>query len=170
MLRFARVFAALALLLAPAATRAGEPLAEDARADRVLVEKKERRLTLLQDGKVLKTYRVALGRNPEGAKREQGDGKTPEGLYAIAGRKLDSAYHRALRVSYPSPADVARARAQGVSPGGDIMIHGIENGLGWIGSLHTASDWTDGCIAVTDEEIEEIWRVVPDGTPVEIRP
>ena len=169
--RAKRMRAALLVVVASSWSSAtAGSLAADVVADRVLVEKAERRLTLLKAGQVLKTYKVALGRSPEGPKRQQGDGRTPEGTYAIAGRKADSTFHLALRISYPSASDTTRARAEGAEPGGDIMIHGIKNGFGWIGSLHTTYDWTEGCIAVTDEEIEEIWRAVPDGTPVEIRP
>ena len=138
-------------------------------ADRVIVEKARRQLHLLASGKVLRTYRVALGRNPVGAKTQEGDGKTPEGIYVIDTRKKQSGYHRALHISYPSAADVDRAQRAGVKPGGDIMIHGIRNGLGWVGSLHRVTDWTLGCIAVTNQEIEEIWTAVPDGTPIELR-
>ena len=152
------------------ARKAETPLAKGAVADCVLVEKAERRLTLFHGEGVLKTYRVALGREPVGPKQREGDGRTPEGSYVIAGRKADSAFHRALRISYPNQGDLARARAAGQPPGGDIMIHGLKNGLGWLGPLHTSSDWTEGCIAVTNEEIEEIWEAVPDGTAVEIRP
>ncbi len=147
-----------------------DALPNGAVADRILVEKAARTLSLFKDGAVLKSYHVALGREPVGPKEREGDGRTPEGSYVIAGRKEDSAFHRALRISYPNEADLARAQAAGESPGGDIMIHGLKNGLGWLGRLHTRSDWTEGCIAVTNEEIEEIWRAVPDSTPVEIRP
>ena len=139
-------------------------------ADRVVVEKAARRLTLLRGDSPLKEYRVALGREPVGAKQVEGDRRTPEGRYTIDWRKLDSDYHLALHISYPNAQDSARARKRGESPGGSIMIHGLPNGLGWIGSAHRATDWTDGCIAVTDAEIEEIWAAVPDGTPIEIRP
>lgn len=140
------------------------------RADLVVVEKSARRLTLHRAGAALKSYRVALGRQPIGPKRVEGDGRTPEGLYVVDGRRRDSSYHRALHISYPNVEDAARARRRGESPGGSIMIHGLPNGLGWIGSAHRATDWTDGCIAVTDSEIEEIWAAVPDGTRIEIRP
>ena len=146
------------------------PLVPNALADRVLVEKAPRRLTLLRDGTPLKIYRVALGRVPVGAKEQEGDQRTPEGSYLIDFHKQDSDFHRALHVSYPGPREVDQAAARGVSPGCDIMIHGIRNGLGWIGAFHRRTDWTAGCIAVTDFEIEEIWRAVPDGTPIEIRP
>jgi murein L,D-transpeptidase YafK len=139
-------------------------------ADKVLIEKNERRLTLISKGKVLKTYQIALGGNPNGPKERQGDNKTPEGIYRIDSRNKGSRFHLALHVSYPNEKDKKRARELGVSPGGDIMIHGIKNGFSWVGDLHTEVDWTKGCIAVTDEEIEEIDKVVPNGTVVEIRP
>ena len=142
----------------------------DARADLVVVEKARRTLTLYRGRTVLKTYRVALGRNPEGHKQQEGDGRTPEGTYVIDSRKADSRFYRALHVSYPNAEDRRRARSRGVSPGGAIMIHGLPNGWGTIGAAHRLRDWTDGCIAVTNEEIEEIWRLVPNGTRIEIRP
>jgi murein L,D-transpeptidase YafK len=146
------------------------PLPANITADRVLVEKSLRRLTLLRNGASLKTYRVALGRAPVGPKEQEGDQRTPEGIYLIDFHKEDSDYHRALHVSYPEQRDIDRAGASGVPPGSDIMIHGLPNGRGWIGAFHRRADWTAGCIAVTDFEIEEIWRAVPDGTPIEIRP
>jgi murein L,D-transpeptidase YafK len=138
--------------------------------DRIVVEKSARKMSVFDNGRKLKTYRIALGRNPVGAKREEGDQKTPEGIYKIDGRNPQSSFHLALHVSYPSDEDKARAAERGVSAGFDIMIHGIQNDLGRIGALHRLHDWTAGCIAVTDEEIEELWRVTPDGTTVEIRP
>lgn len=139
-------------------------------ADRVVIDKSARTLTLFRGRRRLKTYLVALGRNPVGKKRQAGDGRTPEGRYRIDFRKPDSAFHRALHLSYPNAADRREARRYGVAPGGDIMIHGLPNGKGSIGQAHRAQDWTEGCIALTDEEIEEIWRAVPDGTAVEIKP
>jgi len=139
-------------------------------ADRILIEKKERRLTLISKGKVLKTYKIALGGNPNGPKERQGDNKTPEGTYVIDSRNRDSRYHLSLHISYPNEKDKKRATELGVSPGGDIMIHGIKNGFAWVGDLHTEVDRTKGCIAVTDEEIEEIDKLAPNGTIVEIRP
>jgi murein L,D-transpeptidase YafK len=146
------------------------PLPSNSTADRVLVEKSVRRLTLLRNGASLKTYRVALGRAPVGPKEQEGDQRTPEGIYLIDFHKEDSDYHRALHVSYPEQRDIDRAAASGVSAGSDIMIHGLPNGRGWIGAFHRRTDWTAGCIALTDFEIEEIWRAVADGTPIEIRP
>lgn len=139
-------------------------------ADKILIEKKARRLTLYSQGKQLKSYPIALGGNPEGPKERQGDNKTPEGIYRIESRNRNSSYHLALRISYPNEQDKKRAKDRGVSPGGDIMIHGIKNGFSWVGGLHTELDWTKGCIAVTDAEIEEIDKLVPNGTAVEIRP
>ena len=139
-------------------------------ADMILIEKKERQLTLFSKGKVLKTYKVALGGNPNGPKERQGDNKTPEGTYVIDSRNKNSRYHISLHISYPNEKDKRRAKELGVSPGGDIMIHGIKNGFSWAGDLHTEVDWTKGCIAVTDEEIEELDKLAPNGTIVEIRP
>ncbi len=139
-------------------------------ADRVLIEKKERRLTLFSKGEVIKAYKIALGGNPNGPKERQGDNKTPEGTYIIDSRNRNSSYHLSLHISYPNERDKRRARELGVSPGGDIMIHGLKNGFSQVGNSHTAADWTKGCIAVTDDEIEEIEKLVPDGTAVEIRP
>lgn len=139
-------------------------------ADKILIEKKERRLTLISKDNVLKTYKIALGGNPDGPKERQGDNKTPEGTYVIDSRNYDSRYHLSLHISYPNEKDKKRAQELGVSPGGDIMIHGITNGFSKLGDSHTEVDWTKGCIAVTDEEIEEIAKLAPNGAIVEIRP
>jgi murein L,D-transpeptidase YafK len=139
-------------------------------ADHVLVLKKERTLQLLSSGKVIKAYRVALGGDPIGPKSTQGDHKTPEGTYVLDFRNAHSHFYKAIHISYPSDHDRAAARARGVSPGGDVFLHGLPNGFGYIGSAHRLKDWTDGCIAVTNDEIDEIWKTVPDGTPIEIRP
>lgn len=141
-----------------------------ARADRVVVGKAERVLRLMKGDAVLKTYRVSLGGAPVGPKQREGDQRTPEGEYRIDYRNPASSFHLALHVSYPSAADSERAQRAGVPPGGDIMIHGAPNGYGWVGRLHRFRDWTAGCVAVTDREIEEIWNAVPDGTPVLLRP
>lgn len=139
-------------------------------ADKVLIEKKERRLTLLSKGEVIKTYKIALGGNPVGPKERQGDNKTPEGTYIIDSRNGNSGFHLALHISYPNEKDKMRARELGVSPGGDIMIHGIKNGFSQVGASHAEMDWTEGCIAVTNQEMEEIYKFVPNGTIVEIKP
>lgn len=140
------------------------------RADRIVVEKSRRRLTLFRNGVAVRAYAVALGQSPVGDKVRRGDMRTPEGTYSIEARVERSRFHLALRISYPDAAHIARARALGVSPGGDIMIHGLPNGQGSVGARHREFDWTEGCIAVTNEEIEEIWRAVPLGTVIEIRP
>lgn len=135
------------------------------RVDRIVVQKSRREMLLLSGDSVVRSYRVALGRDPVGHKRQEGDGRTPEGRYTIDRRNPRSKYHLALHISYPNPADLDRARAQAVDPGGDIMIHGLKPGVD-----HPAADWTQGCIAVTNAEMDEIWGLVADGTPVEILP
>ena len=146
------------------------PLPDGTVADRVVVRKSDRALDLYRGAELIRTYSVSLGRTPSGPKQQAGDGRTPEGTYRLDYRKADSSFHRALHISYPAPADVASAKARGVDAGGLVMVHGMKNHLGWIGRAHRAVDWTDGCVAVTDQEIEEIWRVVPDGTPITIQP
>jgi murein L,D-transpeptidase YafK len=146
------------------------PLPPNTTIDRIVVEKSARRLSIFRGGQKLKSYRIALGRNPIGAKEQEGDLKTPEGIYRIDSRNPQSSFHLALHISYPSDEDSARAAARGVPAGYDIMIHGLPNGEGWIGAFHRRTDWTAGCIALTDEEIEELWRATPDGAIVEIRP
>lgn len=138
--------------------------------DKIVIEKKARRLMLISTGEVIKTYKIALGGNPIGPKEREGDNKTPEGIYCIDARNNDSRYHRSLHISYPNERDKRRAKELGVSPGGDIMIHGLKQGFSWVGDAHTEVDWTKGCIAVTDEEVEEINKLAPNGTIVEIRP
>ena len=160
----------LALGIVAAAHLNIERLPRDAVADRIVVEKSARRLTLLRGGNPLKVYRIALGRAPAGAKEYEGDQRTPEGIYRIDFHKPDSDYHLALHISYPEPHDIERAGREGRSAGSDIMIHGLPNGRGWIGRFHRRKDWTAGCVAVADFEIEEIYRAVPDGTPIELRP
>jgi murein L,D-transpeptidase YafK len=146
------------------------PLPVGTTIERIVVEKSAKRLSIFGGGNQIKRYRIALGRNPVGAKQQEGDMKTPEGIYKIDGRNAQSSYHLALHISYPSNDDNARAAERGVSAGFDIMIHGIRNGIGWMGAFHRWKDWTAGCIALTDEEIEELWRLTPDGTTIEIRP
>jgi len=150
--------------------RQPEPIPKEIRADYILVEKSARRLSLLHDGVPIKFYQIALGRVPVGNKQQEGDNRTPEGIYKIDRRNEKSKYHLSLHISYPTPAEIGAARQRGVSPGGDIMIHGLPNGLGYIGDSHRLTDWTAGCIAVTNEEIEEIWNAVADGTAIEICP
>ena len=138
--------------------------------DLVLVEKRARRLSLFRRGVLLKTYRVALGKTPVGKKTTEGDGKTPEGCYVIDRRNANSRYHRALHISYPNADDLRQAMMRCVSPGRDVMIHGLPNKFANVGALHVTRDWTLGCIALTNDEIDEVWRAVPNGTAVKIVP
>ena len=140
------------------------------RADRIVVHKARREMLLLLGNSLLRTYRIALGRDPIGHKEREGDGRTPEGRYIIDWRNPKSRYFLSLHISYPNEVDRARAAALGVDPGGDIMIHGLPPAFKDYGAAHREFDWTEGCIAVTDEEIEEIWRAVPQGAPIQIKP
>jgi murein L,D-transpeptidase YafK len=140
-----------------------------AKADHVVIVKSTRTLTLFNHDQVLKTYKVALGGDPVGPKVKAGDKKTPEGEYVIDSKNAHSRFHLALHISYPNAADRERARRLGVSPGGGVEIHGLEAKYALVGSLHRQVNWTAGCIAVTNPEIEEIYKLVPVGTPVEIR-
>jgi murein L,D-transpeptidase YafK len=146
------------------------PIQKEEKADSILILKKDHVMELLSHGKVIRTYKVALGRGGLAPKEREGDGRTPEGHYTIDAKYEHSAYHKALHVSYPNAEDRKRASRIGASPGGAIMIHGLPNGKGWVGAAHRAYDWTLGCIAVTDQQIDEIWKLVPVGTPVEIKP
>jgi murein L,D-transpeptidase YafK len=138
--------------------------------DRVLVLKRQHRLLLMLGKRVVKSYKIALGRGGLKPKQREGDGRTPEGLYTIDYRNPASKYYLALHISYPRSSDKHRARIVGASPGGDIMIHGLPARYAWVGANHRIADWTNGCIAVTDAEMDEIWKLVPDGTTIEIRP
>jgi len=140
------------------------------KVDRILVLKAKHRLELLRGTVIVKSYRVALGSGGLAPKHREGDHRTPEGLYRIDSRNPASRFHLALHLSYPAEADKERALQLGVDPGNNIMIHGLGKEFKSLGKQHYLQNWTDGCIAVTDSEIEEIWRLVPDGTPVEIRP
>jgi murein L,D-transpeptidase YafK len=127
-------------------------------------------MTLYGDGRALCTYHVAIGRGARGPKERDGDHKTPEGDYVIDAKKKPSRFFLALHISYPNAADLERAHRLGVNPGGAIEIHGLPSWLAWLGPLHRTFNWTDGCIAVTNSEIQELWLRVPVGTPVEIKP
>lgn len=138
--------------------------------DRLVVYKSERKLVLLNQGMEVSSYKVALGSEPVGPKTRQGDHRTPEGVYTLDSRNSNSHFYKAFHISYPSPKDMATAKKLGVSPGGDIMLHGLPKEYAWVGKAHTLHDWTDGCVAVTNEEMDELWKLVPVGTPIEIRP
>lgn len=146
--------------------RPGAPAA----ADSLVLEKSRRQLMVYYHGYLVRTYFVALGRNPVGDKQRIGDNRTPEGLFFIQGRNPNSRYHLSLKISYPDALHRARAARMGVEPGGDIMIHGLPDEEASLGPAHRDFDWTNGCIAVTNQEIEELYRVIRDGTPIQIKP
>jgi murein L,D-transpeptidase YafK len=140
------------------------------KADRVLVLKSERKLLLLRDGAVLRSYPIALGAHSVGPKQASGDGRTPEGVYLIDGRHPHSPYHLALHISYPNATDRTRSTTAHADPGGDIFIHGLPASYRYGDPDRFYVDWTKGCISVGNAAIEEIWTAVDDGTPIEIRP
>ncbi|HET6491148.1 MAG TPA: L,D-transpeptidase family protein [Syntrophales bacterium] len=144
--------------------------ATDGPVDRIIVEKSKRTMTLLKQDKEVRTYKIALGRNPEGPKVQKGDKRTPEGLYFVDYKVRKSIYHRALHLNYPNQDDIERARSLGVTPGNSIMIHGMKQDKLWMGDVQYLFNWTNGCIALTNDEIEEVWNLVSIWTPVEIRP
>lgn len=139
-------------------------------ADSVLVVKSERKLYLLKAGRVLRAFDVSLGLVPNGPKQREGDFRTPEGKYRLETRNVDSDYFLSIQVSYPDETDRARARAQGVDPGGQIMIHGLPNEPKNDLRRYQDSDWTDGCIAVSNADMVDIWLMTRESTPIEIRP
>jgi murein L,D-transpeptidase YafK len=140
------------------------------KADKVLVKKSERKLFLMKNNSIVKSYDIGLGKNPVGAKQREGDSKTPEGKYILDYRNPKSDYHLSLHISYPDKNDLQRADSSGYSAGGDIMIHGKPNYLGWLPFVYDSKDWTDGCVAVGNIDIEEIWNAIDDGTKMEIMP
>ncbi len=162
----------LLLLWLSGCTTVSSQKKEPLRADRVVVDKSERRLRLLYRGKVVREYPIALGDAPIGHKVQEGDERTPEGHYVLDWRNPNSRFYKSIHISYPNAQDRARAKALGVNPGGMIMIHGRPN---YIHSKRVLAeydrrDWTDGCIAVNNEQMDEIWNAVPDGTPIDIFP
>lgn len=143
------------------------------KANRVMVYKVKRKLYLCKGDSILKAYDIALGKDPAGHKQREGDSRTPEGRYILDWRNTKSKYYRSIHISYPNKADQARASKDGVPPGGDIMIHGYPEGAFssmWSRYWFLGRDWTDGCIAVSNEAMDEIWKAVPDGTPIDIYP
>jgi murein L,D-transpeptidase YafK len=139
-------------------------------AERIVIEKSRRKLQLVRADSVVREFDIALGGNPIGPKEQAGDSRTPEGEYVIDFKNLYSDYYLSVRLSYPNPTDVARARQRRVDPGGNIMIHGMPNGSVWPYQGYAGRDWTDGCIAVSNAAMQEIWLAVRENTPVEIRP
>lgn len=145
-------------------------LPKSTKVDSIVVYKSKRIMQIYSDGRLLKTYTIALGRNPIGAKEFEGDRKTPEGIYYINDKNPNSGWHKNLGISYPNATDRKRAKQKGKSPGGSIKIHGLKNKRGFVGKFHRWKDWTLGCIAVTDDEVDELYRTVKIGTPIEIKP
>jgi murein L,D-transpeptidase YafK len=168
--RITRRIALVLLASLVAAPASAEPGLSGGPADHVLVVKSERKLYLMRDGQVLKDYWIALGRDPMGHKERRGDGRTPEGFYVIDWRTEQTVFHRWLNISYPNQQDRARAAATGVDPGGKIALHGIPDGWEPTGPGKPMIDWTNGCIALTNHDLDEIWTNVADGTIIEIRP
>ena len=143
-------------------------LAEET-VDSVLVDKSEEKLFLLSGDTIVAEYSVAFGGDPKGHKQKEGDEKTPEGHYILDYKKSDSSFYKAIHISYPNEADKNAAAALGVDPGGLIMIHGQRNGLGWLAWITQLFNWTDGCVGVTNSDMDEIWDAVAENTPIEIR-
>jgi murein L,D-transpeptidase YafK len=160
----------IAGLFGSAAAEAPEGVAAPDRADYVLVDKSERKLYLFRAGRVLREFDVALGLVPNGPKQREGDFRTPEGKYTLDARNADSDFFLSIHVSYPDEADRARARALGVDPGGQIMIHGLPNEPKYDLRRYEDTDWTDGCIAVSNSDMVDIWLMTRESTPIEIRP
>ncbi|MCB1465038.1 MAG: L,D-transpeptidase family protein [Nitratireductor sp.] len=138
--------------------------------DLVRVHKADRRLELLAGEKVLRTFPVALGGAPVGHKHRQGDERTPEGRYVLDWRNAASGFHKSIHIDYPNADDRRAARSRNEDPGGMIMIHGQKNGFGWAAWLVQELNWTDGCIALTNGDMDEVWGMVKNGTPIEILP
>jgi murein L,D-transpeptidase YafK len=164
------ILCGLTLLLSPLLLTDAQAPAPEVHADQIIVVKSQHRMTLLSHGKPIKVYQVALGGGGLEPKQRAGDARTPEGHYTLDSKNTSSRFHIAFHISYPNDADRARAKKAGVSPGGDIMIHGVEKKYESLGSLQHDYDWTEGCIALTNPEIEEFAKLVSIGTPVEIRP
>jgi len=140
------------------------------KADEVLVVKSEKRLYLMSHGSILQSFPVTFGADPRGHKQQQGDGRTPEGRYTLNQKNVNSRFYKSIHISYPNAQDVEQARKRNVNPGGDIMIHGQLNNWGWASPLVQLFNWTDGCIALSDENMDQVWDAVAAGTPIEIRP
>lgn len=163
-MRLAFVVAALVVVVQPSATVAEEL------ADFVLVVKSERKLYLMRDDEVIDTFRVTFGSNPKGHKEHEGDGRTPEGRYVLDWKHSDSDFHKSIHISYPNTSDKIRAADTGVLPGGAIMVHGQKNGYGWLSPIAKYVNWTDGCIALSNKDMDIVWQKVQSGIPIEIRP
>lgn len=146
-----------------------KPLPTDKKVDKLVVEKSKRQLLVFSKNELLKTYPISLGFGPVGHKEAEGDGRPPEGIYFINDKNPESGYYLNLGISYPNRQDTENAKKKGFSPGGDIKIHGLRNGLGFLGKLQRSYDWTHGCIALTNPEVKELFDHVPVGTEIEIK-
>ena len=165
----------LAVLLAPGAgadSLAGlaGPAGMLQPVDRVVVQKSTRRMELMRDGAVIASYKISLGLQPVGQKQREGDFRTPEGSYRLTRRNAQSDFFLAVQVSYPEASDIALARKNGWAPGGSIMVHGLPNILKYSRDRYLSTDWTDGCIALSNEDMLDFWLLTGQGTPIEIRP
>jgi murein L,D-transpeptidase YafK len=140
------------------------------KADSVLVMKSESKLYLIKNGKVIKKYHASFGANPKGHKQQEGDERTPEGKYILDYKNANSTFYKSIHISYPNKQDRMQAKEKGINPGGAIMIHGQKNGFGWLYFILRFFNWTDGCIAVSNRAMDEIWKAVDIGTPIEIKP
>ena len=136
----------------------------------VLVNKSEKKMYLLSGLEIVKEYNVVFGSNPVGHKEQEGDERTPEGTYVLDYKKEDSSFYKAIHISYPNEQDIANAKKKGVEPGGLIMIHGQKNGFGWLSPISQYFNWTNGCIAVTNSDMDEIWKLIKVGAEIEIKP
>ena len=160
----------LLLCMALASSLLVEAQTQPLAIDKIVVEKSGHIMKTYKLGRLVASYKIALGSKPIGHKQQAGDGKTPEGIYYIANKNPHSKFHKSLLVSYPNPTDLQHARKLGVAAGGDIMIHGVGKSFAWLGRLHRFKDWTQGCIAVSNAEIDDLYAATPLGTMVEIRP
>jgi len=158
-----RHFLLVLIFLLPAVSCAVE-------VDKVVVDKSESKLFLMKGRNIVQEFHVVFGANPKGHKQQEGDERTPEGLYILDYKKKDSSFYRAIHISYPNKNDKKRAQSAGVNPGGQIMIHGQKNGLGWLSFISQLFDWTNGCIAVNNSDMDTIWKKVKAGTSIEIKP
>lgn len=158
------------LVAALLAFAASVSVAKPPAIDLVKVDKSDRMLSLMSQGSVVASFPIVLGGNPLGHKREEGDQRTPEGRYILDFKKQDSAFFRAIHISYPNQVDIRRAQKAGVNPGSAIMIHGQKNGLGWLSPLSQRFDWTDGCIALSNEHMQRVWDLVQVPIAIEIAP
>jgi len=163
-----RVLAAAVILFTSWSFLVGQETALN--VDHVIVYKHQRKLVLLSKGREVRSYKIALGGEPVAPKTRLGDHRTPEGSYVLDSRNPNSRFYKAFHISYPNAKDTAAAKKSGVNPGGEIMLHGLPKAYAWVGKAHVLHDWTDGCIAVTNEEMDEMWELVRVGTPIDIKP